>query len=43
MWLDGDDVVIYDTRVRDVVTRVPLKERRYLGNPIIPRVVGLTP
>jgi hypothetical protein len=36
VWLDEDDVVIYDTHVRDVVARVPLDERRYLANPIIP-------
>ena len=35
VWLDGDDVVIYDTHVRDVVARVPLNGQR-LGNPIIP-------
>ena len=35
VWLDGDDVVIYDTHVRDVVARVPLNGKR-LGNPIIP-------
>ena len=35
VWLDGDDVVIYDTDVPDVVARVPLNGRR-LGNPIIP-------
>jgi hypothetical protein len=35
VWLDGDDVVIYDTHVRGVVARVPLNGQR-LGNPIIP-------
>ena len=35
VWLDGDDVVIYDTHVRGVVARVPLNGRR-LANPIIP-------
>ena len=35
MWLDGDDLVIYDTQVRGVVARVPLNGQR-LGNPIIP-------
>ncbi|HEX6149479.1 hypothetical protein [Nocardioides sp.] len=35
VWQDGDDVVIYDTNVRDVVARVPLNGQR-LGNPIIP-------
>ena len=35
VWLDGDDVVIYDTHTRDVVARVPLNGQR-LGNPIIP-------
>lgn len=35
VWLEGDDVVIYDTDVPDVVARVPLNGRR-LGNPIIP-------
>jgi hypothetical protein len=35
VWLAGDDVVIYDTHVRDVVARVPLNGQR-LGNPIIP-------
>lgn len=35
VWLDGDDLVIYDTHVRGVVARVPLNGQR-LGNPIIP-------
>ena len=35
VWLDGDDLVIYDTDVRGVVARVPLNGQR-LGNPIIP-------
>jgi hypothetical protein len=35
VWLDGDDVVIYNTHVRGVVARVPLNGQR-LGNPIIP-------
>jgi hypothetical protein len=35
VWLDGDDVVIYDTDVRDVIGRVPLNGQR-LANPIIP-------
>ena len=35
VWLDGDDVVIYDTHVRGVVDRVPLNGMR-LANPIIP-------
>ncbi len=35
VWLDGDDVVIYDTHVPGVVARVPLNGQR-LGNPIIP-------
>jgi hypothetical protein len=35
VWLDGDDIVIYDTHERDVVARVPLNGQR-LGNPIIP-------
>ena len=35
VWLDGDDVVIYDTHVRGVVARVPLNGLR-LANPITP-------
>ena len=35
VWLDGDDVVIYDVAVRAEVTRVPLNGRR-LANPITP-------
>ncbi len=35
VWLDGDDVVIYDTHVRGVVDRVPLNGLR-LANPITP-------
>ena len=35
VWLDGDDVVIYDTHVRDVVDRVPLNGCG-LANPITP-------
>jgi hypothetical protein len=35
VWLDGDDVVIYDIAVRAVVARVPLNGLR-LANPITP-------
>ena len=35
VWLDGDDVVIYDVHVRGVVARVPLNGLR-LANPITP-------
>ena len=35
VWLDGDDVVIYDTHERGVVARVPLNGLR-LANPITP-------
>ena len=40
VWLDGDDVVIYDTDVPGVVARVPLNGRR-LGHPIIPLEDGV--
>jgi hypothetical protein len=35
VWLDGDDVVIYDTRARSVLDRLPLNGR-LLSNPITP-------
>jgi hypothetical protein len=35
VWLDGDDVVIYDTQARDVVDQVPLNGMR-LADPITP-------
>ncbi len=35
VWLDGDDVVIYDVEVRAVVARLPLNGLR-LANPITP-------